>query len=221
MRTPRAQRAGGEPLSVNRKRKKVLIGLALLVAMAAVGMWLSGASWRRGDMAVRLVFVGYTNVGGSPMALFKVQNNQARRIWLRNGAYLFGEAFHTPGGAWECSMAQAISNRWHNSAPEPMIPGQYLPPEPSRKVPCPTSLMVPVPRDQARWRIGLTVEFEVPPLSRLQVRFSDAWAARSPARLMSDIFINNSANAIWTESPLMTNATVLSGSVAPGTRVQP
>lgn len=52
-------------------------------------------------MAVELSLVGYTNVNGTSMALFKIQNNQSRRIWIRHCDYLLGEASQQPPGAWQ------------------------------------------------------------------------------------------------------------------------
>lgn len=187
------------------KQKKVIVGFASLLLIVLV----IGLNFNRrpaGDLAVGLTFVGYTNVNGNSMALFKVQNNQSRRIWLRHCYYLPGEAFREPAGAWQCSD-QAASNRWDNS---PMDLRQFLPPEPTRTSPDPNYLTLSVPTNQALWRIGVTVEFNI----RLSERLRVAWKPRDWWMLKRGQFINNSTEAIWVESPVITNATILSGGAA-------
>ncbi len=218
------------------KQTKVIIGLAsvLIFTLVVIGLNLSGR--RSGDLAVGLSFVGYTNANGTNMALFKVQNNQSRRIWLRHCYYLAGEAFREPACAWQCPD-QAASNRWGKSS---MDLRQYLPPEPTRNSPDPTNLIIPVPTNQPLWRIGVTVEFNttlptrtspepthltlpVPMNQRLwrigvgvefniglQQRLRDAWKTRDVKWLDSRHFVNNSPEAIWVESPVITNVTVFS-----------
>jgi hypothetical protein len=198
------------------KQKKVIVGLAVVLTITVVVIGLNFGRGRVGDIDVAVSFVGYTNVNGTSMALFKVQNNQSRRIWLRHVDYLLGEAFRKPAGAWQCSIL-AASNRWASSS---MIPQQYLPPEPTPTSPNPTSLMVPVPTNQPLWRVGLTVEFS----TTLPQRLAFAWKFRharglhlgqfvkrtDEAWVNRGQFINNSSEAIWVESPVITNATALS-----------
>jgi hypothetical protein len=179
------------------KRKKLIGGLAILLIVAVVVIDLSFKVRR---MPVELSLIGYTNVNGTAMALFKVQNNQSRRIWLRHCYYFAGEAFREPAGAWQCSD-QAASNRWGKAS---MDLRQYLPPEPTRTSPDPTNLMLPVPTNQPLWRIGVTVEFNITPWRRIR----NAWRSRGVRSLNLRQFINNSPEAIWVESPVITNATV-------------
>jgi hypothetical protein len=178
---------------------KLIGGLAIVLIMAAVVIDLSLRTRR---MAVELSLVGYTNVNGTSMSLFKIQNNQSRRIWIRHCDYLLGKAFQEPPGAWQCSN-QAASNRWNNSI---MVPQQYLPPEPTPTSPDPTNLIVPLPKNQSLWRIGVTVEFNITVWRRIR----NAWIARDVRRLNLRQFINNSPEAIWVECAVITNATALS-----------
>jgi len=183
------------------KRKKLIGGLAIVLILAVL---IIDLSLRTRRMAVELSLVGYTNVNGTSMALFKIQNNQSRRIWIRHCDYLLGEAFQEPPGAWQCSNEAAwASNRWSNSI---MVPQQYLPPEPTPTSPDPTNLFVPLPQNQSLWRIGVTVEFNI----TLWRRIRNAWRSRDVRRLNLGQFINNSPEAMWVESPVITNATVLS-----------
>lgn len=185
----------------NMKQKKIIVGLAVVLILTVAVIGLNFSRRRAGDLAVGLSLVGYTNANGTNMALFKVQNNQSRRIWLRHCNYLAGEAFREPAGAWQCSD-QAASNRWGKSS---MDLRQYLPPEPTLTSPDPTNLIIPAPTNQPLWRIGVTVEFNIGPRQRLR----DAWKTRDVKWLDSRHFVNNSAEAIWVESPVITNATVL------------
>jgi hypothetical protein len=182
------------------KHNKVIVGLAVVLSLMVVVIGLNLSRGRAGDLAVGLSLLGYTNANGTNMALFKVQNNQSRRIWIRHCDYLAGEAFREPAGAWQC-LDQAASNRWGKSS---MDLRQYLPPEPTRTSADPTNLMLPVPTNQPLWRIGVTVEFN----NRLPQRLRDAWKTRNVKWLDSRNFVNNSAEAIWAESPVITNATV-------------
>ena len=184
------------------RQNKVIVGLAVLLTLVVLAIELSLSRGRAGDVAVGLSLVGYTNANGTNMALFKVQNNQSRRIWLRHCYYLPGEAFREPAGAWQCSD-QGASNRWGKSS---LDLRQYLPPEPTRTSPDPTHLVLPVPTNQPLWRIGVTVEFNI----GLQQRLRDAWKFRDVKWLDSRHFVNNSSEAIWVESPVVTNATVFS-----------
>jgi hypothetical protein len=123
-------------IGVSIKRKKVIGGLAMVLILAVVVINFSS---RPRHMAVELSLVGYTNVNGTAMALFKIQNNQSRRIWIRHCDYLLGEAFQEPPGAWECSNEAAwASNRWSNSI---MVPQQYLRRSPHRLVPIQLTLL--------------------------------------------------------------------------------
>src|ERR1017187_3213390 len=194
---------------MNRRRNIVLllvvaVVVVLMVAVAVV--WLGGGDKPVGSNAVRLDFTGYTNANGGMMAMFKVQNNQSRRIWLRSGEYLVGKQLEEPAGSWQCPENEGVSNRMMKSNPGIPFPRQYLPPEPRRNSPVPTELMVPVPSNQPPWRIGLVVEFELPALKRLQLRVHLARTERSFTPLTMDTFMNNSAEAIWVESPVMTNS---------------
>jgi hypothetical protein len=194
------------------KQKKVIIGLAsvLILTVVVIG---SGLSRRRaGEVAVGLSLVGDTNANGTNMALFKVQNNQSRRIWLRHCYYFAGEAFREPAGAWQCSD-QAASNRWGKSS---MDLRQYLPPEPTRNSPDPTNLIIPVPTNQPLWRIGVTVEFNI----TLPTRIRSAWKPRDWWMLNPHQFINNSPEAIWVESPVITNAQAFPDGAASTIRAQ-
>lgn len=182
------------------KQNKVVAGLLALLILTVAATWLSFGPRRAGDLAVVLSFAGYTNANGTNMALFKVQNNQSRRIWLRHCYYLAGEAFREPAEAWQCSD-QAASNRWGEAS---MDLRQYLPLEPTRTSPDPTNLMLPVPANQPLWRIGVTVEFNIGLRQRLRV----AWETRDVKWLDSRNFVNNSPDAIWVESPVITNTTV-------------
>lgn len=184
----------------------VVVGLVVVLMVAVAVVWLSVGDKPPGGNAVRLVFAGCTNANGGMMATFKVRNNQSRRIWLRSGKYLVGKQFEEPARSWECPENEAVSNRMMKSNPEIPFPRQYLPPEPRRNSPAPTELMVPVPSNQPRWRIGLVVEFEMPVLKRLQLRTCLARAEKSFAPLTMDTFMNNSTEAIWVESPVMTNS---------------
>jgi hypothetical protein len=194
------------------KRNKVIVALTTILSITAVFIWLSRS--KRTDNTVRLLFVGYTNMGGNSMALFQVQNKQPRRIWIRGVEYLVGEAFREPAGAWQCSVEQGMSTRPQNSSSITTIPPQYIPPEPKRTSPEPSTLMVPVPPNQFLWRVGLVVEFELTPLQRMRLRLKSAWAERRLSPLTFDIFMNNSAEAIWTESPVITNLVTHSDNVA-------
>ncbi len=184
------------------KQNGVIIGFAILFILTVVVIGLNISRRRAGEMAVGLSFVGYTNVNGTNMGLFMVQNNQSRRIWLRHCNYLAGETFGEPAGAWECSD-QAASNRWGKSSVDLR---QYLPPEPTRTSPDPTNLIIPVPTNQPLWRIGVSVEFNI----GLKQRLRDAWKFRDMKWLDSRHFVNNSPEAIWVESPVITNATAFS-----------
>lgn len=190
------------------KGKMVTVALVVVVVVAVAVVWLCGGDKPVGSNAVRLVFTGYTNANGRLMAMFKVQNNQSRRIWLRSGEYLAGKQLEEPAGSWQCPEDEAISNRMRKSDPEIPFPGQYLPPEPRRNSLAPTEFMVPVPSNQPPWRIGLVVEFEIPALKRLQWRVSLARTQRSFTPLTMDTFMNNSKEAIWVESPVITNSGV-------------
>jgi hypothetical protein len=192
------------------KRKKLLRGVAIVVVLILIVV---GLNFRVRRMAVAVIFVGYTNVSGTSMALFKVQNHQSRRIWLRHCEYLLGDAFQQPPGAWQCADL-AASNRWSKSS---MTARQYLPPEPTLTSPDPTNLMVAVPSNQRVWRIGLTVEFNI----GLRQRLGDAWKTRDVKWLDSRHFINNSAEAIWVESGVISNSTKLSDTAAASPHAQP
>jgi hypothetical protein len=118
------------------KRKKLIGGLAIVLILAMLVIDLSLGTRR---MAVELSLLRYTDVNGTAMALFKIQNNQNRRIWVRHCDYLLGEAFQEPPGAWHCSNQAAwASNRWNNSI---MVPQQYMPPEPTLTSADPTNLL--------------------------------------------------------------------------------
>ncbi len=184
------------------KQNKVIVGLMVLLILTVAAIWLSLGRRPAGEVAVGLSLVGYTNANGTNMALFKVQNNQSRRIWLRHCYYLAGEAFREPADAWQCSD-QAASNRWGKAS---MDLRQYLPAEPTRTSPDPTNLMLPVPANQPLWRIGVTVEFNI----GLQQRLRDALKFRDVKWLDSRNFVNNSPDAIWVESTVITNATAFS-----------
>lgn len=186
------------------KRQKVIARLATVLILTALVIGLSFSRRHTTNLAVGLSFVGYTNVNGNTMALFSVENNQTRRIWIRHCNYLAGEAFREPVGAWQCSD-QAASNRWSASS---VIPQQYLPPEPTRTSPDPTNLMIPVPVSLPLWRIGVTVEFNI----GFKQRLRETWKTRDLKWLDSRQFVNNSAEAIWVESPVITNAMVSSPS---------
>ena len=186
--------------------KKVVFGIAGVMILTMVVVRLGLSRRRTGEVAVGLSLVGYTNANGTNMALFKVQNNQSRRIWIRHCNYLSGEAFGEPAGAWQCSD-QAASNRWGKSS---LDLRQYLPPEPTRTSPDPTNLMLPVPTNQPLWRIGVTVEFNM----GLQQRLREAWKTRDLKWLDRRRFVNNSAEAIWVESSAITNAAAPSDGAA-------
>jgi hypothetical protein len=184
-------------------------GLAVVLVVAVAVVWLTGGGKPVSNNAVRLVFTGYTNANGGLMAVFKVQNNQSRRIWLRGGEYMLGKPLEEPAGSWQCPEAEGISNRMTKSNPQIPFPRQYLPAEPGRNSPAPTELMVPVPSQQPTWRIGLVVEFELPALKRLQLRVHLARTEKSFTPLTMDTFMNNSTEAIWVESPVITNSSAL------------
>jgi len=121
-------------------------------------------------------------------------------MWLRHVDYLLGESFRQPPGAWQCPSL-AGSNRWNNPDCE-SIPPQFVPLEPTHTSPDPTNLMVPVPTNRTPWRIGVLVEFDI----SLWEKIGTAWRAREVRLLNPRQFINNSTEAIWIESPVLTNA---------------
>jgi hypothetical protein len=180
--------------------------LAIVLVVSFLVVWLSDGGKPVSNNAVTLVFAGYTNANGGVLAVFNVQNNQSRRLWLRSGEYLVGKQMEEPGGSWQCPEEEGVSNRMMKSNPEIPFPRQYLPPEPKRNSPVPTELIVPVPSNQPSWRIGLVVEFELPALKRLQLRVHLAWTKRSFRPLTMDTFMNNSTEAIWVESPVITKS---------------
>lgn len=145
---------------------------------------------------------------------------QILRIWRKSEWFSFGEIKSVKMMGHQNEQKElfgyqtetyAINRRIHAGFLWGTTGSRALPPEPTRSSPSPTEFMVPVPPNQSLWRIGLTVEFNV----RLPERIHVAWKIRDANMLKMGQFINNSSEAIWVESPVITNLITIPP-VAPG-----